>query len=102
MATAVATIKSKKKVVVYFASQKQCVDCRYIEENVFTDAQVLKNSTKWIFVRVNVDLQPDLAKYHFVDSVPTFKFLDYGGHAYRTHIGKVTPEQFAEMLLTWF
>jgi thioredoxin-related protein len=94
--------KSKKKTIVYFASEKPCEECRYIEEKIFTDARVLKYSDRWIFVRVDVDLQPDLAKYHHIDSVPAFKFLDHMGHAYRTQTGLVTPEQFAEMLLTWF
>lgn len=94
--------KSKKKTIIYFASQKPCAECRYIEEKVFTDAQVLKYSGRWLFVRINVDIQPDLAQYHHIENVPAFKFLDHLGHAYKTYTGIVTPEQFAEMLLTWY
>lgn len=94
--------KSKKKTIIYFMSQTSCSECKYIEETVFNDERVIKNSDRWLFVRVNVDLQPDLAKYHNIESVPAFKFLDHLGHGYRTHVGTVTPEQFAEMLLTWY
>jgi len=93
--------KNKKKAIVYYASQAPCEECRKIEEKVFTDPTVIKNSAKWVFVRVNVDVQPDLAKYNHIEKVPAFQFIDNKGHAYRTYEGSVTPEQFADMLLTW-
>jgi thiol:disulfide interchange protein len=94
--------KNKKKAIIYYASQAPCEECRVIEEKVFSDPAVLKNSDRWVFVRVNIDIQKELAKYNHIEKVPAFQFLDHMGHVYKTYEGTVTPEQFAEMLLTWY
>jgi thiol:disulfide interchange protein len=94
--------KNKKKAIIYYASQAPCEECRVIEEKVFSDPAVLKQSERWVFVRVNIDVQLELAKYNHIEKVPAFQFLDHMGHAYKTYQGSVTPEQFAEMLLTWY
>ncbi len=92
---------AKTKAVLYFASKESSAECRKIEKEVFTDKQVLKYSKPWVFVRINYDVQEDLAKFYHIDSVPAFKALDHKGHAYKTYIGTVTAEQFAWMLLDW-
>jgi hypothetical protein len=93
---------NKKKAIVYYASQAPCEECRYIEEKVFSDPAVLRRSGRWVFVRVNIDIQTSLAKYNHIEKVPAFQFLYHMGHAYKTYQGSVTPEQFTEMLLTWY
>lgn len=94
--------RGKIKAVVYFGSKSPCEACEKIEKFVFNDPRVLKNSSKWVFVRVEYDVQKDTAKYYHIDEVPAFKFLDNRGFAYKTHIGPVNADVFAEMLLTWF
>lgn len=93
---------NKTKAVVYFGSKSPCEACEKTEKFVFTDPMVLKNSKRWVFVKVNYDVEKDTADYYHIDEVPAFKFLDNRGFAYKTHIGPVNAEDFAEMLLTWF
>jgi thioredoxin-related protein len=94
--------RSRTKAVVYFGSKSPCEACEKIEKFVFTDPQVLKYSKNWVFVRVDYDVQKNTAKYYHIDKVPAFKFLDNRGFAYKTFIGPVNAEDFAEMLLIWF
>jgi len=94
--------QNKKKAIIYYTSQAPCEECRIVEEKVFIDPAVLRNSGRWVFVRVDVDIQTDIAKYNHIEKVPAFQFLDHMGHAYKSYEGPVTPEQFAEMLLTWY
>ncbi|MBU1023598.1 thioredoxin family protein [bacterium] len=94
--------KAEKKAILYFASKVGCDECGIIEKEVFTDKQVLKNSRKWIFVKINYDVEKDLAEYYHVDSVPAFKAVSQKGNVYKTFTGTVNAEQFAWMLQDWY
>jgi len=93
---------AESKAILFFASKEPNAECKKIEEEVFTDKNVLKNSRRWVFVRINYDVREDLAKFYHIDSVPVFKALDHKGHAYKTYNGTVNAEQFAWMLLDWY
>lgn len=93
--------KTRKKTILFFTSKETSRECQKIEKEVFTNKEVLKYSERWVFVRINYDVQTDLAKDYHIESVPAFKALDSRGHAYKTHNGTVTAEQFARMLHNW-
>jgi thiol:disulfide interchange protein len=90
------------KIIVWFTGSG-CVDCTAIEQDIFKDADVLANSRRWIFVRVNVDDDPEQSEYYLKEAdPPAFVFLDQRGLEYRQHIGIVTKEEFVSMLMTWW
>ena len=97
--------KTKLKAILYFASKAPCKECEILEEEIFTDPQVLKLSKRWVFVRINIDVNKVIAEEYKITSVPAFKALDHFGHDYKTHVcetdGPIDLEKFRWMLQYW-
>lgn len=96
---------NKLRAMLYFSKSGICDECRKIEEEVFTDPEVLKKSEKWVYVRINIDVDTKIAQEYKMNSAPAFKALDMFGHDYRTYIcstdGPVDVEKFKWMLFDW-
>lgn len=100
-AVRVAEGDNKYKIIVWFRSN-ECVDCLGIEREIFTNKDVLANSKRWLFVKIDTELMPDSAEYylHGADP-PALVFLDKLGNEYRRLYGTFTKDEFVTMLRTW-
>lgn len=94
------------RTMLYFMKGRDCPECMIIEQQVFSDPEVIKNGRNWVFVRIDVDVQKDIAEYYNITSVPAFISLDSYGNVSRTHIcetdGSVDAEKFSRMLFDWY
>jgi hypothetical protein len=89
------------RVMVWFRNNN-CEDCLAIERNIFTDPDVAAASRKWLFVRIDTDVNRDRADYylHGADP-PALRALDKMGNVYRSYNGTFTKEDLISMLTTW-
>lgn len=67
-----------------------CVNCKAMDENVFTDAQVHAEMRRLVPVRIDIDRKPDLARRYGVEGVPTMIFADAFGNELFRHTGQLT------------
>ncbi len=94
--------RGDRKIIVWFTNP-DCVECQAVEQDVFTHEDVLANSKRWIFVRLDTDQSRDQAQYYLHGSEPpALVFLDQRGNEYRRFHGTVTVEEFVNMLIIWF
>jgi thiol-disulfide isomerase/thioredoxin len=101
-AAATARRDGHKKVVAWFV-KNNCPDCREIEEDVLQNPDVAAESRRWLFVRINLDRDPEAGDYYLSGgTAPAFAFIDQNGGVYRRYFGSVTPEEFITMLKTWY
>jgi thiol:disulfide interchange protein len=89
------------RIMVWFRNNA-CEDCIAIERNVFTDPDVAAASRRWLFVRLDTDVNRERAEYylHGADP-PALRALDRLGHQYRSYNGVFTKEDLISMLTTW-
>jgi thiol:disulfide interchange protein len=92
---------NKYKIILWFRSD-ECIECLQIEREIFTDNDVLANSRKWLFVKVDTKVTPEAGEYylHGADP-PALVFLDKQGNEYNRHYGAFTKDEFVTMLRTW-
>ena len=89
------------KIILWFRNT-DCTECLQIEQNIFTDPDVLAVSDNWLFVKLDTAVNPDRANYYLHGaSPPAMRFLDQMGHEYRRYNGAFTKEEFITMLQTW-
>lgn len=101
-ATATARRDERKKVIAWFVNDR-CNECRDIEREVLQNPDVIAESRRWLFVRIDTDDNPEAARYYLSGgSAPAFAFIDKYGAVYRRYFGSVTPEEFVTMLRTWY
>ena len=97
----IAEGNNKYKIMAWFHG-KDCVECPDIERNVLADPDVIKASENWIYVFIDVDVNPDRSEYYLKGGdPPAFMALDSGGYVYERKFGTVTKDEFLTMLTDW-
>lgn len=97
-ALAKAQKENKPLVIDLFASW--CLPCQRMEQNTFSDATVKALLEKCVFLRVDTDQQPALAKEVGVVGLPDVRLVTPDGRVVRKLHGYLSAEAFAKDL-TW-
>lgn len=76
---ALAQAKRENKPIVIDFMASWCVPCRRMEKETFTDPQVANLLDQVVFLKVDTDEHPDLAKSFDVEGLPDIRFLNPEG-----------------------
>jgi len=89
---ATAQREGKRTLVDFMADW--CGYCRKMDADTFSNASVIALSSRYVFARVNVDQQGDLARQFRVSGLPTLVVLDPGGREITRFAGYLPPQEF--------
>lgn len=91
--------KSKRPIVILFEAP-WCGWCRKMATDTLTDSSVQAASGKFLWVKIDVDKEPELAARFGVEGVPVTVVLDSEGRLLGSRGGFIAPEKFVEFLTT--
>jgi thiol-disulfide isomerase/thioredoxin len=89
--------KEGKRTLVDFMAD-WCGYCRKMDADTYSNASVIALSGRYVFARVNVDQQGDVARKYGVTGLPTALVLDSGGREIARVIGYVPPQEFLKQV----
>lgn len=76
---ALQTARTDNKPVMIDFYADWCTACKYLDQNIYTAPDVIKNSKKFINLKINSDKDTDIAARYKVYALPTLIFLDGNG-----------------------
>ena len=97
---ALATAKSENKPLVLDFMAVWCDPCKRLVNETFADEEVSALLDKCVFLKIDTDEHPELAKHFNVASLPDIRFLSPEGKEINKLNGFQTPESFAVELKT--
>ena len=97
---ALATAKSENKPLVLDFMAVWCDPCKRLVNETFADEEVSALLAKCVFLKIDTDEQPELAKHFNVASLPDIRFLSSEGKEINQLNGFQSPETFAVDLTT--
>lgn len=92
-----AAAKSGRKLALFFEAS-WCPHCQEMKRKVLTDPQVEEAGDSWVWVELDIDRNPSLARQYGVEAVPEIVLLDSREQPERRLIGKYGPEELARAL----
>lgn len=95
---ALAKAKSENKPLVLDFYAEWCVPCRRMEKTTFVDSRIAALLEQVIFVRVDTDQHPDIARLLGVAGLPDIRFAASDGRMLRQLRGFQDAEPFAVAL----
>lgn len=84
--------RERKPIVIDFMAS-WCVPCKRMEKETFADPEVAKLLKQVVFLKVDTDEHPDLAKHFGIEGLPDIRFLDSDG----TEVRRLTDFQDAAL-----
>ena len=97
-AEALAKAKSENKPLVLDFMAVWCAPCKRLVSETFVDEEVAGLLEKCVFLKIDTDEHPDLAKQFKVASLPDIRFLSPQGKQVKKLNGFQTPESFENEL----
>ena len=91
-----AKVKNKPVMVKFEASW--CVWCEKMENEVFTDPEVIKELEKFVCIKIDVDKQENIAKSYKIRSLPRTIIINTYGEIVGDWLGYYEPSVFYKML----
>lgn len=88
--------KTKRPLLVYF-STVWCGPCQIMKRTTFKDANVIRESKRWVMVSIDGDKQPKVATKYKIDGYPTMLILKPNG----TIVSRAGGEMSAKAWLNW-
>jgi thioredoxin 1 len=85
--------KRERKPIVLDFMASWCVPCKRMEKETFADPEVAKLLKQVVFLKVDTDEHPDLAKHFSIEGLPDIRFLDSDG----TEVRRLTDFQDAAL-----
>ncbi|MEO6906597.1 MAG: thioredoxin domain-containing protein [Abditibacteriaceae bacterium] len=76
---ALSTAKEDNKPVMIDFYADWCSACKYLDKNIYTAPDVIKESKGFINLKINTDKDTDIASRYKVYALPTLIFLDGNG-----------------------
>lgn len=96
--TALRQAKAEKKVVVVFFSAKWCTWCQKMAITALVDQRVLALGGKMMWVKADIEDDPQLAGAFGVVGVPSMVMLNSDGEVVGSRVGYMTAEQLSTFL----
>ena len=75
-----------------------CGPCRMLDQETYTDAQVIETSKKLVCVKIDVDQQPKVAEKYDVSGIPTIIFFKPNGSVLKRNTGFVDAKEMLAMM----
>ena len=94
-AEALSTAKRENKPLVLDFMATWCAPCKRLVNETFVDQEVAALLKKCVFLKIDTDEHPELAKHFNVASLPDIRFLSPEGKEITKLNGFQTPESFA-------
>ncbi len=99
MATAMRIAASRNQLVLLHFTSDNCVPCRRLETNVFSDAIFGRSVAEaYVPVKINVTLNPDLARRFQVTAWPTDIIVAPDGHEVHRMVSQQDTNQYLNIL----
>jgi len=76
---ALSTAKKENKPVMIDFYADWCTACKYLDKNIYTAPDVIKESKKFINLKIDTDKDTEIASRYKVYNLPTLIFLDGNG-----------------------
>ena len=92
---ALATAKSENKPLVLDFMAVWCAPCKRLVNETFVDEEVSALLEKCVFLKIDTDEHPELAKHFNVASLPDMRFLSPDGKEINKLNGFQSAESFA-------
>jgi len=89
---------TNKKIFVDFMAE-WCGPCKMLDKEVFQTEKFKKLSSKFVFLKIDVDKQPDVSKTYNIEAMPTQMVLNADGSVLKKTVGYGGPEPFYSFLL---
>jgi thiol-disulfide isomerase/thioredoxin len=89
--------KVERPTVILFGAS-WCTWCRKMETDTLTDPKVTKTADRFLWVKIDVDQDQELAVRYGVEGVPVAVVIDGKGRVLGTHSGFLSPDKFLAFL----
>lgn len=95
---AVAQAASADRHIIAEFYTDWCKWCRVLEDSTFTDPQVIALGSRFIFARINAELDTATARKFNISGYPTVILLEKAGNEVDRVLGYLPPGQFAQTM----
>ena len=85
--------RTKKPLMIDFYTD-WCVACKVLDANTYTNAKVIRESEKFVNVKINAEKRKDIAQQFGIRAFPTIVWLDNRARLLHKIEGAYPPDEF--------